>query len=232
MLNSLLFRQLPRFFLPTSALWPPRLPPPSPPPRHLPVWDENPYPLLPPKFPYTPCVVLVIFSFFFGHLPVWQLVDSLGTSLCLSCCEIQQVEIKQWVLLENKTLDLCPGGPLGLHLRPHFQKSWLDSALLQLQDKTDSAHRARGPGQMRFLIMPSRAIPDPVDPRLTVVMSFSTLPLPGAAFPDTDRHESRPGNCQQRTSRGLWFSERIDLLCQKRLSHEVKWPEYLSRAIL
>lgn len=69
--------------------------------------------------------------------------------------------------------------------------------------KTGTVHRARGPGQTRFLIMPQRTIPDPVDPRLTVVMSFSTLPIPGAGFRDTDRHESRPGNCHQRALRGL-----------------------------
>lgn len=67
--------------------------------------------------------------------------------------------------------------------------------------KTGIVHRSGDQGN--FLIMSQRTIPDPVDPRLTVVMSFSPLPLPGSGFQDTDKHESRPGNCHQRDLRGL-----------------------------
>lgn len=44
---------------------------------------------------------------FLHHLMVWQLIDSIETSLCLSCCEIKQVESRseRWKIRKQ---DPCP----------------------------------------------------------------------------------------------------------------------------
>ena len=47
--------------------------------------------------------------------------------------------------------------------------------------------------------MPPRTITDPVDPRLSEVVIFSTPPLPRAGFRDTDKH----GSVQEVVIRGI-----------------------------